>query len=138
MQAKRLLCIALSEYLFVRFHKKSSFGHLNSVHTQLYSFWEYSLPSLLNILIFYYPLLVGFDLACAPVRCAHPSFWTLCHGKRGAARPPPIAASLLLIYTPKLSLRPELGQSGVRISFHWAKLHPPELHCILLSYAGAP
>ncbi len=53
---------------------------------------------------------------------------------------PPIAASLLLIYTPKLSLRlrPELGPSEVRISFHWAKLHHSELHCILLSYAVAP
>ncbi len=57
--------------------------------------------------------------------------------KTGALHaPPPIAASLLLIYPPKLSLGPELGQSGVRISFHWAKLYPPELHCILLSYAA--
>ncbi len=59
---------------------------------------------------------------------------------KGALRapPPPIAASQLLIYTPKLSLRPELGPSGVRTSFHWAKLNPSELHCILMSYAGAP
>jgi hypothetical protein len=47
-------------------------------------------------------ILVGFGLACAPVRCAHSSFWTHCHGKRGAARPPPIAASLLLIRSPKI------------------------------------
>ncbi len=41
---------------------------------------------------------MGFGRACAPVRCAHPSFWAHCHPKRGAARPPPpIAASLLLI-----------------------------------------
>jgi hypothetical protein len=41
--------------------------------------------------------LVCFGLACAPVRCAHPSFWTTCHVQRGATRlPPPIAASLLL------------------------------------------
>ena len=54
----------------------------------------------------------------------------------GAARPPlPIAALLLLIYPPKLSLRPELGRQG-RLSFHWAKLHPTELYCILLSYAA--
>jgi hypothetical protein len=26
-----------------------------------------------------------------------------------------------------------LGRQG-RISFHWAKLHPNELHCTLLSY----
>jgi hypothetical protein len=36
-----------------------------------------------------YQLLVGFGLACAPVRCAHPSFWAHCHAKRGAARPRP-------------------------------------------------
>jgi hypothetical protein len=64
-----------------------------------------------------------------------PVFFRLINMQNGALRaPPPIAASLLLIYTPKLSLGPELGQSGVRIYFHWAKLHPPELHCILLSY----
>jgi hypothetical protein len=46
---------------------------------------------------------VGFGRACAPVRCAHPSFWVHCHAKRGAARPPPpIAASLLLIRPPKI------------------------------------
>ncbi len=82
-----------------------------------------------------YIILVGFSRACAPVRCAHPPFWPLKHSQRGAARPPPIAAPLLLIYHPKLSLRPELGRQG-RLSFHWAKLHPTELHCILLSYAA--
>jgi hypothetical protein len=47
--------------------------------------------------------LVGFGRACAPVRCAHPSFWAHCHPKRGAARPPPsIAASLLLIRPPNI------------------------------------
>jgi hypothetical protein len=40
----------------------------------------------INILI---SLLVGFGLACAPVRCAHPSFWTHCNAQWGAARPPP-------------------------------------------------
>ncbi len=56
---------------------------------------------------------MGCGLACAPVRCAHPSFWAHCLPKRGAARPPlpvhrsyevwgplppapPIAASLIL------------------------------------------
>jgi hypothetical protein len=28
------------------------------------------------------------------------------------------------------------GRKG-RMFFHWAKLHPSELHCILLSYAAA-
>ncbi len=36
-----------------------------------------------------YILLVGSGRACAPVRCAHPSFRVNCHAKRGAARPPP-------------------------------------------------
>jgi hypothetical protein len=43
---------------------------------------------------------------------------------------PAFAASLILIYPPKLFLRPELGPPGVRISIHWTKLHPSELHCI--------
>jgi len=73
-----------------------------------------------------YMILVGFGLACAPVRCAHPSFWAHCHAKRGAARPPPIAASLLHIHWPKnllvpetkASFRPSSGRQG-RIFFHW-------------------
>ncbi len=49
-------------------------------------------------------LLVGFGRACAPVRCAHPSFLTHCHSYRGAVRPsPPIKASLLLIRPPKIN-----------------------------------
>ncbi len=44
--------------------------------------------------ITYYKLLVGFGRACAPVRCAHPSYWAKKHAKR-ALRAPPIAASLL-------------------------------------------
>ncbi len=47
---------------------------------------------------------MGFGLACAPVRCAHQSFWGICHAKRGAARPPLIAASLLHIRTPKIKI----------------------------------
>ncbi len=43
--------------------------------------------------------LVDFGLACAPVRCAHLSFWGICHAKRGAARPP-----LLHIHTPKIKI----------------------------------
>ncbi len=42
-----------------------------------------------------------FGRACAPVRCAHPSFWAHCHTNQGAARPPPIEASLLVIQPPK-------------------------------------
>ncbi len=46
-----------------------------------------------------YDKLVDFGLACAPVRCAHPSFWGICHAKRGAARPP-----LLHIHTSKIKI----------------------------------
>jgi hypothetical protein len=31
--------------------------------------------------------LVGFGLACAPVRCAHPSFWAKKHAKRALRAP---------------------------------------------------
>ncbi len=30
---------------------------------------------------------------------------------------------------------PKLSRQG-RIFFHWAKLHPTELHCILLNYVA--
>jgi hypothetical protein len=73
-----------------------------------------------------YPRLVGFGLACAPVRCAHPSFLGSLTCKTGRCAPPlPIAASLLLtLYPPNLSLRPELGPPGV-------------LSCTLLSYIAS-
>ncbi len=45
-----------------------------------------------------------FCRACAPVRCAHPSFWAHCHAKQGAARPPAIAASLLFLRIPKIKI----------------------------------
>jgi hypothetical protein len=46
----------------------------------------------------YFPILVGFGLACAPVRCAHPSFLDslLRPTGRCAPPPPPIAASLII------------------------------------------
>jgi hypothetical protein len=87
-----------------------------------------------------FKLLVSFGRACAPVRCAHPSFWSHYHAQRGAARPPAYRSFAALIYPPKLFHRSELGRQG-RISFHWAKLHPTELlhpnelHCTLLRYA---
>jgi hypothetical protein len=46
----------------------------------------------------------GFCRACAAVRCAHPSFWAHCHAKQSAARPPPIAASLLFLRIPKIKI----------------------------------
>jgi hypothetical protein len=91
-----------------------------------------------------YKKLVGFGLACAPVRCAHPSFWAHLPAKRGAACPP-IAASLLpqKLKINKLFPETKCFPSGPnsdrqgRISFHWAKLHPTELHCTLLTYAAS-
>ncbi len=51
-------------------------------------------------------VLVGFCRACAPVRCAHPSFSAHCHANRGAARPVPahrsFAASQKYIKSVKL------------------------------------
>ncbi len=47
-------------------------------------------------------LLVGFGRPCAPVRCAHPSFWTHCHPKGGAARPSPPSQLFLIRSPPKI------------------------------------
>jgi hypothetical protein len=46
---------------------------------------------------------VGFGraCACAPVRCAHPSFLVHCLGKRGAARPPTHRSFAASYSTPK-------------------------------------
>jgi hypothetical protein len=109
-------------------------------------------------IVIVYHKLVGFGLACAPVRCAHTSFWAHCHVKRGAARPPPIAASLLHIHWPKkllvpetkASFRPSSGRQG-RIFFHWTSealkyniprplshlSHPSKLRCTLLSFVAS-
>ena len=47
----------------------------------------------------HYTSLVGFGLACAPVRCAHPSFWAHFHAKQGAARLPAAHRSLAASYS---------------------------------------
>jgi hypothetical protein len=57
--------------------------------------WWFPNQVLIMIIIILSVTLVGFGRACAPVRCAHPSFWAHCQAQEGAARPPPIAASLL-------------------------------------------
>jgi hypothetical protein len=105
--------------------------------------------------------LVGFGLACAPVRCAHPSFWAHCHAKRGAARPPAhrslaasYSSSKKMYYFQKVKLPsgPSLGRQG-RISFHWTtealkyNIPHPSLHlshpissklrCTLLSFVAS-
>jgi hypothetical protein len=60
-------------------------------------------------------ILVCFVRACAPVRCAYPSFLAHCYAKRGAARPPPpVAASLLLIRPPKIYKIYRIWVAGVK------------------------
>ncbi len=87
----------------------------------------------LKIVIVTYVKLVGFGRACAPVRCAHPSFWAHCHTQRGAARPflhrsfaAPPKIKKLFPKTNCLPSGPNSGRQG-HIFFHWAKLHPTEL-----------
>jgi hypothetical protein len=100
---------------------------------------------------------VGFGRACAPVRCAHPSFWTHCHAQRGALRPPPAHRSFaaptkiknrLYIETKSFPSSPKSAARGVYFSTglsctllsyiapYWTTLHPFELRCALLSYAA--
>ncbi len=65
--------------------------------------------------------LVGFGRACAPVRCAHPSFWAHCHPKRGAARPPAHRSFAASYSTPKnIYNLSNLGHPHQGLfSFHW-------------------
>jgi hypothetical protein len=44
---------------------------------------------------------VGFGRACAPVRCAHPSFWANCHAKKGRCAPPARRSFAASYSTPK-------------------------------------
>ncbi len=86
--------------------------------------------------------LVGFGRACAPVRCAHPSFWAHKHAKRDAAGLPVQRSFAASSLSPKnqnnlfpetkcFPSGPNSGRQG-RISFHsWSKLHPTELRCAL-------
>jgi hypothetical protein len=54
----------------------------------------------------------------------------------GRCAPPPSLSQLRCFYlSPKAFHQFQLDRQGY-ISFHWAKLHPAELHCILLSYAA--
>ncbi len=78
------------------------------------------------------PLLAGFGRACAPVRCAHPSFWAQYHGKRGAARPPPSQLRCFLFTLQNFPLGPNSGPLG-KAAPYWATLHLTELSCTLLT-----
>ncbi len=97
---------------------------------------------------------MGFGRACAPVRCAHPSFWAHCHAHRGASRPTcpsqlrcsPQNKRINYFQKQKVFLQAQTraargvyfstGLSCTRLSYaapYWAKLHPNELRCTLLS-----
>jgi hypothetical protein len=71
--------------------------------------------------------LVGFGRACAPVRCAHPSFGTHCHAKQ-ALRAPPAHRSFAASYLPPKAYpqAQTLAARGVYLSIG--------LSCTLLSY----
>ncbi len=77
--------------------------------------------------MFYSWLLVDFGRACAPVRCAHPSFWAHCHPNGGLRPPPSIAASLLLIQPPKIyKIHKVLTYEEYRaVSGVFQNIHPP-------------
>jgi hypothetical protein len=74
--------------------------------------------------------LVGFGRACAPLCCAHAPVFLA----NGALHAPLAHRSFAAFYLPPKTF-PNSGRQG-RISFHWPKLHPTALHCILLSYAA--
>jgi hypothetical protein len=63
------------------------------------------------------PVFLG-SLPCQTGRCA-----------------PPAHRIFAASYLPPKTFCPSSGSQGL-LSFHWAKLHPTELHCILLSYAA--
>jgi hypothetical protein len=96
-----------------------------------------------------YTKLVGFGCACAPVRCAHLSFWAHCHTKQGRCMPPP-PPHRSFAAPPKIKHPIELRCTLLsyaafnRATPHpiWATLHhksydaPSKLSCTLLSYAA--
>ncbi len=63
---------------------------------------------------------MGFGLACAPVRCAHPSFRAHCLAKRALRAPPPIKLCCFLFDTKNIYNLSNLGRPRQGIfSFHW-------------------
>jgi hypothetical protein len=74
-----------------------------------------------------YVITSGFGRACA-----HPSFWAQCAPPthRSFAAPPKIKKF------PETPSGPNSGRQG-HIFFQWAKLHPAELRCTLLSFAAS-
>jgi hypothetical protein len=99
---------------------------MSNLSTQCEEVW-------LTFFCFFIHILVGFGRACAPVRCAHPSFWALCHAQRGAA-PPSTHRSFA---APAKQKKNVSLQAQTRHMFsHWATLRPTELRCTLVSYAA--
>jgi hypothetical protein len=103
-----------------------------------------------RILDEYYLRLVGFGRACA-----HPSFWAHAAPNGALRAPPPIAASLLFIHTPKIKIihrtraarvkgfflstlppRPESIQSATA-SIQSSELVPPACKRVLLPPFGS-
>ncbi len=74
-----------------------------------------------------------FDRACAPVSCAQPSFWGSLTCQTPMAASP---KNKKIHYFQKQKASLQARSRVVRGAFHWAKLHPNELYCILLSYAA--
>jgi hypothetical protein len=66
------------------------------------------------------------------VLCA-PALLVLFTQKTGALRTPRPSQHRCFLFTPQTFLQ---ARTQRRKYFHWAKLHPTELHCILLSYAA--
>ena len=81
--------------------------------------------------------LVGFGRACAPVRYAHPSFLGSLPHPMGRCAPLKKKKKNIFPETKCLPSGPTSGRQG-HIFFHWAKLHPSELRCNLLSFAAPP
>ncbi len=99
---------------------------------------------------------MGFGRACAPVRCAHPSFWAHWHAKQALRAPPPSFAApqkkIKLQYFQKQNASLQAQTRAARgvyfstglscsllsyIAPYWVTLHPIELRCTLLSYAAS-
>ncbi len=106
------------------------------------------LPCFSKLPVYQYVILVYFGRACAPLRCAHPSFWAHCYAQRGAARPPPSQLRCFLFAPQSLSSGQNRATRGVYLSIglsctllsyiasYWATLHSPELRCTLMSYTA--
>jgi hypothetical protein len=73
-------------------------------------------------------------------RVRAPVFFRLTNMQNGALRAPSRPSQLrCFLFTPQnFPSGPNSGSQGCVYLSIGSKLHPPELHCILLSYAGAP